>query len=358
MKYLFVISTLSKGGAEKVVSVLSSALANLGQDVCILAYHADKDEYFVDEKVKIIRFAKNASEYQQSSRIKRILFIRKTVKEERPDFVIPFMFHAALATEIATMGMKVNVFHSIRNNPAVFPPSKRDRLIRNWMVARAKCTFTQNDSQKLYFDRRIRYKIHVLFNPVDDRLFNVRHNLQKEDFVFCTAGRLAGQKNFNLLIRSFILAFDKEENVKLVIYGDGYLKEQLQRIIDEEDYASKIILPGRTHNMADAYAKADAFVLSSDFEGMPNALMEAMAAGVPSISTNCPTGPADLIDDHVNGILVPIRNQEALAAAMRNVYEDKHLREKLSVLGRKKIREICSAEKIARQMMEICESKV
>ena len=353
MKYLFVIPTLYMGGAERQVSVLANSLANLGQGVCILKYIASEEEFPVNEKVKVISFLYNRSEYHKASRLKRVLFIRQVIKEENPDFVIPFLYEVALAVELATIGMNVNVFHWILNNPRVSPPKKRERCIMDWMVRRSKCTFVQNETQKNYYNAKLHSKIHVLFNPIDDSFFKIQHVLHPGDFVFCAAGRLHDQKNFGLLIRSFIRAFGKAEEVKLVIYGEGYLRAELQQLIDSEGYTSKILLPGRTNNMADAYARADAFVLSSDFEGMPNALMEAMASGVPSISTNCPTGPADLIDDHINGILVPVGDEKAMAAAMRNVYEDKRLKEMLSIMGRKKIMEICSAKEIARQMIAI-----
>ncbi len=355
-KYLFVTPTLSIGGAERAVSVLSSSLANLGQEVCILKYHGSDSEYPVDKKVKIIAFAKDANEYKKLNRIRRVLFIRKVVKEEQPDFVIPFIFRTALAVDIATKFIKVNVFQTIRNNPAVDPPSNKDRRCRDKLIYKAKCTFAQNNAEKLYFDKRIHNKIHVLFNPVSDEFFNIQHNLKNAEFIFCGAGRLHEQKNFEMLIRSFIKAFSKNQNVKLLIYGEGHEREKLQRIIDETGCNPQVILKGRSNDMTAVFAKTDAFVLSSNYEGMPNVLIEAMASGVPCISTNCPTGPSDLIDDGQNGILVPVNDEDTLAKAMKKLYEDEQLREKFSSAGREKIKKICSSKIIAKKMMEICEA--
>ena len=355
-KYLFVIPTLYVGGAERQVSVLSNTLSKLGQDVCVLKYYPMADEYPISEKVRVRSFVKGPEEYRKSGLIKRILFIRKVIKEEKPDFVLPFLYQVALAVDIASVGLKVNVFQSIRNDPTKIPVSDRERKVRDRLVYKSKCSFVQTEPQKQYFDKKAHGRIHVLFNPISDEFFKIQHKPSDKEFMFCAAGRLHIQKNFELLIRSFIRTFDKDQNVTLTIYGEGYLRENLQELIDSAGYSAKIRLPGRTKDIKNAYAGANAFVMSSDFEGFPNVLMEAMASGVPSISTNCPTGPSELIDDGQNGILVPVNDENALSEAMKRLYENKELREKFSEAGREKIREICSAEKTAKKFMAICEA--
>ncbi|MBQ0110312.1 MAG: glycosyltransferase [Oscillospiraceae bacterium] len=355
-KYMFVTPTLSVGGAQRAVSVLSSALAKLGQDVCVLKYYTASGEYPIDSGVKVISFVNDADEYQKCNIVQRIRFIRKTIKKEKPDFVIPFLFQVALAVDIAVKGLNVNVFQTIRNNPNLELSNKAEKFLRDRMVYKSKCTFVQNLEQKLYFNKKIHDKIHIIINPVCDEFFSIEHKGNSGEFIFCAAGRLSAQKNFELLIRSFIDVFDNNRNVKLIIYGEGELREKLQSIIDSSGYSATILLPGRTNDMIKAYSNADVFVLSSDYEGMPNALIEAMAAGVPSISTDCPTGPSDLVDDGENGILVPVGDEKALSQAMKKMFEDVNMREKFSVSGRMKIKEICSSENIAGQMIEICEA--
>jgi len=354
-KFLFVIPTLYMGGAERQVSILANTLTGLGQEVCILKYVSASEEYRTVEGVKVISLAKDWDEYRHISRFRKILFIRKVIKSETPDFVLPFLLEVALAVKIATLGLNVNIFQTILSNPALFPPKKRDRQMMDWLVRFSACTFVQNDTQKNYYDKSIHKKIHVLFNPVDDSFFHIKHRLTESDFVFCAAGRLVSVKNFELLICSFVKAFSKDQPVRLIIYGEGPLRNKLQELIETEGYCGKIHLPGRTNDMAEAYAHADAFVLSSDFEGMPNALIEAMAAGLPCISTDCPTGPSDLIENRISGILVPVQDEAAMSAAMKIIYEDEQFRDMLSMYGRKNIKDVCSAEQIAQQLITICE---
>ena len=354
-KYMFVIPTLSMGGAERVVSVLSSELARLGQDVVIIKYYNMDEEYPVNEKVKIISFVDTRKDYKKTSSLKKIGFVRKTIKEEKPDFVLPFLLKVEECVYFATRGMNANVFPSIRSNPNKL--SKKTKIyMRKKFVRNSKCTFVQNQSQKDFFDKSQHDKIHILYNPVAAEFFNTAPKLADNEFNIISVGRLSKEKNFELLIKSFAKAFKDNSNFKLNIYGQGDLKNELDALIVNEGLSNQVKLAGRTNDIRKVYSEADMFVLSSDFEGMPNALLEAMAVGVPSIATNCQSGPSDIIDDGKNGLLVPINNVDAMEDAMRKLYESSELREKFSREGHKKIKDICSAENIAKRMIEICEA--
>lgn len=147
------------------------------------------------------------------------------------------------------------------------------------------------------------------------------------------AGRLNNQKNFSILIRAFSKLATRFPEHKLVIYGEGEKRNELFQLIKEKQLSERIFLPGNVEDIGDKMRKACMFVLSSDFEGMPNALMEAMALGLPCISTDCPVGgPRFLIDSGENGILIPTGNEEALVNAMEQILRDPR---EADVMGKK-----------------------
>ena len=355
-KYMFVIPSLSKGGAEKVVCVLSSAIAREGEEMVVVKYYDTKDEYLISDKVKVINLSGgDVSAYNKISGAKRIGLLRKIIKEEKPDFIVPFLFLVALCTELATVGIKTNVYKTVRIDPATGPAVKWQRVMRDLFVKTSKCTFVQNEKQKMYFPKRIHDKIHILPNPVSAEFFDCKSNFERETFTVVGAGRLSEQKNFKLLIDSFVDALGDKDNVQLQIYGDGELKDQLQEYINILGKADVIKLMGRTNDLKTVFENTDVFVLSSFFEGMPNALIEAMAAGVPCVSTDCPTGPSDLIENNKNGILVPVDDRESMANAIKTIYNKEVDVQSMSKLARAKILDVCSAEKLAQRMIKICE---
>ncbi len=135
------------------------------------------------------------------------------------------------------------------------------------------------------------------------------------------------EKNYPFLIRSFISFHENNPDYKLEIYGEGPEKKKIQDIIDEQGASSFVSLCGERRDVLYCVKDAFAYILSSNLEGMPNALIEAMALGLPCISTDCPSGgPADLIDDGNNGILVPVGDIEKMRAAMERVVSDSAFR--------------------------------
>jgi glycosyltransferase involved in cell wall biosynthesis len=146
-----------------------------------------------------------------------------------------------------------------------------------------------------------------------------------ESRTMLAAGRLTRQKGFDMLIPAFGQVVRKHPDWRLRICGRGHLRENLERQVEEEGLAEVIELPG-PQDLAREMAEASIFVLSSRFEGFPVALLEAMSKGMAVVSFDCPTGPAELLDDHRNGLLVPPRHVDALAAAMLELVEDDDLR--------------------------------
>lgn len=360
MKYMFISQTLSQGGAERVISVISSALSEQGSDVIVVKYFSTDGEYEIGDKVNIVNLSGgDISVYRQKNKIQLIRSLRHVIKEQNPDCVIPFTYPVAQQTEIASLGMHINVFQSIRINPALGPSRKWMRFLRDRLVYRSKCTFVQNNQQKQYFKTRFHSRIHILCNPVSEELFSVAPKAPNEEFIICALGRLTDQKNYPLLIDAFTDAFSNLPSVKLRIYGEGTKREILQACIDEHGMSSRIQIMGRSNDVKAVFQDADIYVMSSDWEGMPNALIEAMACHVFSISTDCPTGPSDLIRDSQNGLLVPVGDRAALKEALLKAYSMPYKERMLmSAQGRETIERKCSSHTIAREMDDICKSAI
>ena len=153
------------------------------------------------------------------------------------------------------------------------------------------------------------------------------------------AGRLTPQKGFDFLIPAFAKAAADHPDWRLRIHGKGKDKPELQRLIDEHDMTDRIELAGPASDMGAAMAHASIFVLSSRFEGFPLILIEAMGKGLAVVSFDCPTGPSDIIDDHRNGILVPHKDIQALAAGMSELMGDEALRRRCAAAALESSRE-------------------
>lgn len=354
-KYLFVTPTLSNGGAERVISVLASSLAAT-RHVCVVKYYVLPNEYPIDIRVKTINLFCNKEECEKTSFLGKVLKLRAVFKKESPDYIIPFTFLIALPTSFASVGLKTSIIQSMRIDPASAPKSKTRRRIRDFLVYKSKCSFVQNEKQRHYFKEKYRNKIHVLYNPVSEEMLNITPVYDNNIYTICSVGRLEKQKNFKLLIDSFENAFVGTGNVVLRIFGEGSCHEELNDYIQGKGLQNRVYLMGRSNNIAEVLRQASLFVLSSDFEGMPNALIEAMACGLPCVSTDCPTGPSDLIDNMHNGLLVKVSDVNSMSDGLRFMFDNPIHARQMGVAAKRTIEEKCKADNIAKQMISICES--
>ncbi len=362
-KYLFVVPSLSKGGAERVVSILASELTKQGRNAVIVTHFQAEKEYPVYENVEVICLSGlNEMEYRKKISIVYLIrlakMLRKEIVKQEPDYILPFLWTTCVRTDLALLGLKLKkrVIQTVRNNPKVYPKNQLMKLYRNILVKKSRLTIVQNEQQKSFFPKKQWDRIKILPNPVSSSLLVIRHQNDIYPFRIVGVGRLEKQKNFVLLIDAVASVADKYENLKLDIYGEGSMKEELQEYIDYLKLNQKVTLKGRSNDYDEIYGNASLFVLSSDFEGMPNTLMEAMAVGLPCISTNCPTGPADIIESGKNGILVPAGNKEKLVQAIETLIQKNELRNKLGVEAKQTILSNYTPEKIVQNFIKICES--
>ena len=162
----------------------------------------------------------------------------------------------------------------------------------------------------------------ILPNAVNESFFREKYYGERRDIV--SVGRLSNQKNFELLISSFNRIKDQITD-NLIIYGEGPNRTALEKMINQFGISDRVKLPGLVSNVPELIQASSVFVLPSNYEGLPNALMEAMALGVPCVSTDCPCGgPRMLISNKINGLLVPIKDEYALSCAILDAINGKY----------------------------------
>ena len=295
-KIMFYINAIHDGGAERVMVNLAKFFSENDYDTVLVTSFRDTWEYPVATTVR--RITLEESEVKQS-RIKRnwsrIKKLRALCKTEKPDVLVSFMAEPNFRAIIATIGLPVKTIVSVRNDP-----NQEYRVKFGWFVGKILlpmadgCVFQTSEARR-WFPRRLQKRSRIIYNAVKEEFYNVVREPTRGEIVTC--GRLTEQKNQKMLIDAFAKVQRDYPFATLKIYGEGALRESLQKQIEDLHLEDKAFLMGATNNVVEALRTADLFVLSSDYEGMPNALMEAMAAGVPCISTDCPCGgPQELLN--------------------------------------------------------------
>ena len=257
--------------------------------------------------------------------------IRRIIKDFRPDFIVPFLTSPVRESFVAKIGLNVKQISTIRNNPREMSKLKGD--IQRYVFNHSDRVWLQTDMQKQFIPNKAINKSFVLPNPVNEKVLNVQWKKIEHDTIeLIMMGRLHEQKNYPMLFNAVSIVHERYPNIKLNIFGQGPLQDSLQALINNLEANDFITLCGRTNNPVEELLKSDVFVFSSNYEGMPNALMEAMAVGMPCISTDCPTGPKELIGENERGILVPVGDAQAMANAIISMIENP---QKAEEMGRK-----------------------
>jgi len=339
LKILFVIPTLSGGGAERVVSILSGAMLKKGFDVAIHTTQSSKSTYELEEGVKHLM-----STHNKKSPFIIIRQIRQAMKDYKPDIVISFLTFLNCLTLVACRRFKGHVIVSERNDPALETLPRR--IARKILYRRADGFVFQTETAKAYFSKKIQGRSTVIGNPLKPDLPN-RHNGQRAKRII-GIGRLERQKNFPLLIESFKEFNEIMPNYTLEIFGEGYMLEQLQKQIETLRLDKNAFLRGfASKNFHNDIKDSMMYVLSSDFEGVSNAMLECMAIGIPTISTDQKNGgPRQYINHGENGLIVPLCDKKAMVNAMLDIAKDEKFADKLSQ-NATKVREELSMDKIA-----------
>lgn len=331
MKYLFLITGMPMGGAERVMATLANEFVNRGHQVRLVTLKKAVSAYELDERVEFVGGGADVNSNKLllkkikmiSSAIKGTLFYRRQLKEYKPDMILSFLTYANLLTVI-------NNRISRDKYPVVVSercdPRERGKLLIklcNIVYPLADCIVCQSKVIEDYFlKQNSRSVTKVIPNPVNEECINKEEIIKRQKLIVA-AGRLNNQKNYDLLIDAFSDIVKEYSEYRLEIYGEGPERERLQNKVNHLGLHGKILLMGTKTDVMKHVADAQLFIMSSNFEGFPNALAEAMASGLPVISTNFPSGVAkELIIDGENGYVVDVNNRSQMADAMRKVLND------------------------------------
>ena len=337
MKIVFLTYLHGFGGAEKQNVMLANAMAERGHDVTIISISVNNNCYPLNEHVKYEFIPDRKSNALRI--ITRYQDIKKRLKEIRPDLTVNFWFQSAYMTAMMKKSITGKVIYSERGDPGHDEYNGLLGLVRKLTLPRMEGFVFQSRGAQSYFNEKVQKRSVVIPNPVFIKTESLPEVKERRKEIV-TVGRLHPQKNQKLLIDAFALVSDKLPGYTLAIYGDGELKEELQKHINEQNLAEKVFLKGTSQQIHQLINDASLFVLSSDYEGLPNTLLEAEALGIPSISTDCkPGGAREIITDGVNGFITPVGDREKLAEAILKLLTDYEKQEKFSVEGKIKMKE-------------------
>lgn len=327
-RLLIVTHNLAGGGCERVISLLSAFFCERGIDVSIATEYACESFYALDPRVRVFPLLQK-NECNTRDIPKAYAALRRHVLSVRPDLVLALPEKVNVWAALFLIGARVPLVVCERNDPRRHPERMLKRVLRRLVYPFARGFVFQTAEQASFFPRRVRARGAVLDNPLDTLQLPAPYFFEREKTVV-SAGRLEPQKNFPLLVRAFAAFYRNHPDWKLIVYGEGGERAALERLCGELLPGGAYSLPGQSATLDLDIQKAGMFVLPSDFEGMPNVLIEAMAMGLPVVATDCPCGgPASLVRNGESGLLVPVGDETALAAAMALLADEPALAAKL-----------------------------
>lgn len=339
MKITFVISSLRCGGAERALVLLAQGLSARKQSVSVVTLNsADTDFFTLPNGIRRIALnpgGKSANILQGLFKaLRNLMALRQAVLSTSPDVVVSSMDITNVKILLLFKWTKLPVIVAEQIDPVMVPIGKIWDKLRRWLYPDAACLVSVGNGIDQHFSWLPEAKRTVILNPcVKDDQTDRNHEISREDSstkCITAMGRLAYQKRFDLLIRAFAKLVHRYPQWRLTIIGDGILLAELKTLRDELGLADKVSFPGALKNPYPVLKHADLFVLSSRAEGFPLSLCEAMACGLPVISTDCNSGPREIIRDGVDGVLVPPEDVDALEAAMDRLMSDEVERNRLA----------------------------
>ena len=336
-KLALVIHALNTGGAERVMALMASHWANQDADVTLITLDtAETDRFPLDARVRRVGLGlMHESRYPWQAvwnNVARIRHLRRAIRKSGAEQVVSFTDNMNVLTLLASVGRAWKVIIAERNDPRQQKMGRGWDLLRRLTYPRCSALVVQTESVAKYAPRLVRKRpVYVIPNAVmpPAERSDAGHVLAGDRRIVAAMGRLTAQKGFDLLIEAFARIADRHPDWMLKIAGDGEERRKLESLAESQGLTQRVDLCGWIDEPVAFLQKADLFVLSSRYEGFPNALLEAMACGLPVISTDCDSGPGEIVRHGTDGLLVPAEDMEGLAQAMDRLMTNRGDRERL-----------------------------
>lgn len=329
MKLLFILPTICGGGAERVATMIANILVEKHMVNILCIESGSVNDYRIKDNVRVIEAGYIPKRGHKARAVFSFIsnfwsmykFTVGYFNEYSPDIIISFLPKTDFISYLIKKSRRCVWISSERNDP--WQRSRIERSILNYIYKKTDCLVCQTKIVKDYYENCGVKTTTVIANPITDPPIVTKGKIRSRYGKFAVAiGRLDPQKNYRLLIEAYIYA-NKQVNkdYKLLIVGEGPSYMDLKEVILDRGVENKVILEGRKSNIYDYLADADFFVMSSNYEGMPNALLEAMSMELPVICTDVKTGVAHELIDDTNGFVVPVGDREALSYAIIQMME-------------------------------------
>lgn len=323
---MLVTGGLGSGGLERIVTNVANHYAKKGWNVSILLLLESTVFRPLEPSIKLYSFNKSTHSHKWTRMPAWIRFIKRHIKIEHPEIIVAMTFKIGAMVRMACKDKTARIIVRETNDPQI--RNKFVNKITDYFVKKCDGIIFQTEWERLCHSKNCQKIGRIIVNPVD---IPASASFPKRKAIV-TMGRLVKQKNHDILIRAFAIVHKKYPDYVLEIYGQGSLEdnERLLNVIKEEKIENVVKLMGAHQNVHDCIRDAEMFVLTSEHEGLSNALLEAWLMGIPCITSDW-NGASEVITDHINGLIVKKRDISALASAMEYYIEHPEIAEEFTV---------------------------
>jgi GalNAc-alpha-(1->4)-GalNAc-alpha-(1->3)-diNAcBac-PP-undecaprenol alpha-1,4-N-acetyl-D-galactosaminyltransferase len=317
------------------MSIMANYWAARGKQVTLITFASEEiDFYPLHPEVKRVALGLMTTSRHPwealRNNLRRLKRLRQEIRKSEPEVVISFMDPTNVLTLLASVGLNTPVIVSLRTDPRQYRIGWARSALRRLLYPQASAVVVQTEEIRCWTQRFVRQEaVFTIPNPIMPPLYDEPDRALHSGYTVAAMGSLLPEKGFDLLLRAFARCTAKYPGWSLVIIGEGRERETLETLVGELGIADRVSMPGRIREPVSLLRGVDLFVMSSRVEGFPNALLEAMACGLPVVSFDCPSGPRNIIRQGVDGVLVKPEDVEALAAAMQRLMGDDAERERL-----------------------------
>lgn len=346
----FYIGSLHKGGAERVFVNLADYFQKKGYRVTMVTQYQfpANEEYALPQGVRRV-LSDLTEEEVSNSRIvnfcRRVNKLHRIWKIEKPNLVLSCIGKNNFMTVVTTLFTRTKSVVSVVGEAKEEYPSRMMRMLANLLFPFADGIVLQTERSRYFFNKKIQRKAVILPNSLNPDFIRPRYEGVRDKRIV-SVGRMDANKNHAMMIRAFASLAERYPDYTLTIYGEGELRKALEELVEQLGLSDRVFMPGVIPDVAKQIEKASLFLLTSYSEGISNALIEALATGLPVISTDVPSGgTVELITDKVNGLIIPVGDEKALERAMDRLLGDPAYADRL---GKKavKIQERLAPERV------------